>query len=154
MHTFRTSAGWESKRQPDVSVKMMHCVIQCLVAVTFCYYYVEKELRAQRHVCEGASTRTLASANELVAVSKGTQPVKTLLQQNPPILSCWYWPTQVDLCNGCKMVLCVYYCIDSRQIWVIVSEKAASYVPSLMIAVVAEESMSLADVFSWMGSVL
>jgi len=52
------------------------------------------------------------------------------------------------------MVLCVYYCIDSRQIWVIVSEKAASYVPSLMIAVVAEESMSLADVFSWMGSVL
>ena len=40
----------------------------------------------------------------LVAVSKGMQAVK-LVQQNPPVLNWWCRLTQVDMCNGRKMVV-------------------------------------------------
>jgi len=32
---------------------------------------------------------------------------KTLLQQNPPVLNWWCWPTQIDLISGCKIVVVI-----------------------------------------------
>jgi len=76
------------------------------------YSVVFAILLVQRSGCEdgvGNTTKEnpnifLSNPGVLVAVRKGMRAIKLCSQQNLAVFNWDRWLTQVDLCNGCKMV--------------------------------------------------
>jgi len=64
--------------------------------------------------CSINSQMMIMNPNALLAVSNSIS-IKTLLQQNPPVLNCRCWLMQVVLYNGCKTAAAVAAAATDRS---------------------------------------